>query len=130
MIREKFTNGRDREGFCPISGVTFFYILGNVLSHARPPVIPGYKFSCLPATRMSSEACIMVCLDNVISQLGVKRDIYSVTVEDKTIFLSPLFPSEVSRSPKFFESLYHLLILVHTVPDSIEEFVHFTSGID
>ena len=126
-IREEFTNGRGREGFCPIAGVICFYILGNVLSHARPPVILGYKFSCFPATRMAREACIMVCLDNVISQLGVKRDIYPVAVEDKTIFLSPLFPSEISRSPKFFESLYHFLISVCAVPDSIEEFVSFTS---
>src|SRR3979490_925404 len=40
-------------------------------------------------------------------------------VKDKAILFCPLFSSEVSQSPKFFESLHNFLISVCTVPNSV-----------
>ena len=33
---------------CSVTEVTAFHVLGNIMSHTRPPVVPHYQFGHLP----------------------------------------------------------------------------------
>jgi len=48
--RLKFANWRVLPGFCPEVEITGAYILADIPSHLRPPVVPRHQFQCLPVS--------------------------------------------------------------------------------
>jgi hypothetical protein len=66
--------------FCPVAQITGLDIDANVVGHLGPPVIAGYELEGLEAACMSSEARIVVLLDDTTPQVFVFGDI-DLTVE-------------------------------------------------
>jgi hypothetical protein len=64
----------------PVAQITGIDIGANVVRHLGPPVVMGYKLEGLEAACMSSNACIIVLLDNMMPQFSVFGDI-DLTVE-------------------------------------------------
>jgi hypothetical protein len=48
----------------------------NVVGHLGPPVVAGYELEGLEAASMSSDACIVVLLDDTTPQFSVFGDMY------------------------------------------------------
>jgi hypothetical protein len=61
--------------FCPVTQITGLDIDANVTGHLGPPVVAGYKLEGLEAACMSSDACIVVLLDDTTPQVSVFGDI-------------------------------------------------------
>jgi hypothetical protein len=61
--------------FSPIAQITGLDIGANVAGHLGPPIIAGYKLEGLKAACMSSDACIMVLLDDATPKVSVVGDI-------------------------------------------------------
>jgi hypothetical protein len=66
--------------FGPVAQVTVLNVDADVVGHLGPLVIAGYELKGLEAACMSSNACIMVLLDDMTPQVSVFGDI-DLTVE-------------------------------------------------
>jgi hypothetical protein len=64
----------------PVAQITGVDIGADVAGHLGPPVIAGYELEGLEAACMSSDAHIMVLLDDTMPQFSVFGDI-DLTVE-------------------------------------------------
>jgi hypothetical protein len=61
--------------FSPVAQVTVLNVDADVAGHLGPPVIAGYELKGLKVACMSSDACIMVLLDDMTPQVSVFGDI-------------------------------------------------------
>jgi hypothetical protein len=75
LRRVELTDRSSTLYFSPVAQVTVLHIDADVAGHLGPPVIVGYKLEGLEAACMSSEARIMVLLDNTTPQVFVFGDI-------------------------------------------------------
>jgi hypothetical protein len=66
--------------FRPVAQITGFDVGADVAGHLGPPVVAGYELEGLEAACMSSNARIVVLLDNMMPQFSVFGDI-DLTVE-------------------------------------------------
>jgi hypothetical protein len=66
--------------FCPVAQITGLDIDTDVAGHLGPPVVAGYELEGLEAAYMSSDAHIVVLLDDTTPQFSVFGDI-DLTVE-------------------------------------------------
>jgi hypothetical protein len=58
-----------------LTGLASIDIFPDVVLHPRPPIIARDKLCSLVATRVSGEGRIMVLTDNVLSELGMNRNV-------------------------------------------------------
>jgi hypothetical protein len=66
--------------FSLIAQITVLNIDADVVGHLGPLVVVGYELEGLEAACMSSDACIVVLLDDTMPQVSVFGDI-DLTVE-------------------------------------------------
>jgi hypothetical protein len=66
--------------FCPVAQITGLDIGADVVGHLGPPVVVGYELEGLEVACMSSDACIVVLLDDMTPQVSVIGDM-DLTVE-------------------------------------------------
>jgi hypothetical protein len=71
----EFTNRLLTLHFHPVAQITGLDIDTDVVGHLGPPVVTGYKLKGLEAACMSSDACIVVLLDNMTPKFSVFGDI-------------------------------------------------------
>jgi hypothetical protein len=71
----EFTKGSSMLYFSPVAQITGLDIDANVAGHLGPPIIAGYELKGLKAACMSSDACIVVLLDDATSKVSVIGDI-------------------------------------------------------
>jgi hypothetical protein len=60
--------------FSLIAQITGLDVGADVVGHLGPPVVAGYELQGLEAAYMSSNACIVVLLDNMTPQFPVFGD--------------------------------------------------------
>jgi len=90
----------------PLTGLASIDIFPDIVLHSRPPIIVSDKLRGLVATRVSSEGRIVILTDNVLSELGVNRNVDTFAKGDQSIFqLLPAFfsVSQHSLPSRFFE---------------------------
>jgi hypothetical protein len=61
--------------FSPVAQITVFNVHADVTGHLGPPIIAGYELEGLEAACVSSDACIVVLLDDTTPKVSVVGDI-------------------------------------------------------
>jgi hypothetical protein len=59
----------------PVTQIVVFNVDADVTGHLWPPIITGYQLEGLKAACMSSNACIVVLLDDTMPKVSVIGDI-------------------------------------------------------
>jgi len=91
----------------PLTGFTSINIFLDIVLHSRPPIIASDKLRSLVATRVSSEGRIMILTDNVLSELGVNRNVNTFAKGDQSIL--QLLPAFFFVSQCSLHSLFSIL---------------------
>jgi len=109
----------------PLTGLASIDIFPHIVLHSRPPIIVSDKLCSLVATRVPGEGRIVVLTDNVLSELGVNRNVNAFTKGDQSIFqLFPAFFFVLQRS------LHSLLSILRMLTDQGLEFDRFRLKIE
>jgi hypothetical protein len=58
-----------------VTQITVLNVDANVVGHLGPPVVAGYELENLEVACMSSDACIVVLLNDTTPQVSVMGDI-------------------------------------------------------
>ena len=66
MVGHELSNWGCQKHLRLVTEVTAFHILGNIMSHTRPPVVAHYQFGHFPPSQMSSHRGVVVGLYNVM----------------------------------------------------------------
>jgi hypothetical protein len=76
----ELTNRSSTLYFSPVAQIAVLNVDADVAGHLGPPVTAAYKLEGLEAACMSSDACIIVLLDDMMPEFFVFGDI-DLTVE-------------------------------------------------
>ena len=74
-VGHEFSRWGFRECLHLVTEAAAFHILSDVSSHAQPPVVSGYQFSCLPLSQVSSHWGVVVGFHNVVLQLSIQGNV-------------------------------------------------------
>jgi len=109
----------------PLTGLTSINIFPDIVLHSRPPIIASDKLRSLVMTRVSGEGRIVILTDNVLSELGVNRNVNTFVKGDQSILqLSPAFFFVSQRS------LHSLLSILRMLTDQGLKLDRFQLKID
>jgi hypothetical protein len=101
--------GRRRHAMClyPLTGLASINIFPDIMLHSRPPIIASDKLCSFVATRVSGEGRVVVLTDNVLSKLGMNRNVNTFAKGDQSIF--QFFPAFLFVSQRSLHSLFSIL---------------------
>ena len=91
----------------PLTGLASINVFPDIVLHSRPPIVAGNEFCSLVATRVSGEGRIVVLTDNVLSELGMNRNVNAVAKGDQSI--RQLFPAFFFVPQCSLHSLFSIL---------------------
>jgi len=124
-MRMQWGCGRRAMRLYPLTGLTSIKIFPDIMLHSRPPIIVSDKLCSFVATRVSGEGRVVVLTDNVLSELGMNRDINAFAKGDQSIF--QLFPAFLFVSQ---HSLHSLLSILRMLTDQGLELDRFRLKIE